>query len=563
MILYLIKSSSLLLVFLLFYKLFLENEKAFVFNRFYLLLALVCSFIFPIITIPVHVEWTDIIISEIGTTDALLSGEAQIVNANGKNSPGFGYAYFMLIIYVSITLLLSTKYWKNLVLMLSKVRGKPDNRIGRNKIFFIEEDKPAYSFFNSIFIPKNCKEEILIHELRHARAYHSIDVIMVELLKTVLWFNPIIHWYQKTLLLNHEFYADQVEHGGISSRYLCLMYEQITKDKANLLASGFDYSFFKKRIKMLSKSRSGPYLWIKQMVVIPLSVCLLLISAEKSYTQGSSKTTPQKQEKLALFLNDKVSSDVLYFYKDFDHPISPEDVMKLIESNKMPVFDELHYQINGKKYYGNKLVDISYTTKQQDLFMRGLKGREAILFLNDKKEGKSQKSRVIALQDGHRGSLKYDINNERIPPPPPPPPPPPAPSNDVAPPPPPSVKEIAPPPPPPPPAPPVKSRSSENGDIAPPPPPPPPPSGIELYQNVPNPFIKNTTIKFELDEAADVSFQIYNVEGRVIKDLSGHYKEGTHTLDIRSNDLGAHGVYYYTLKANGYEMTRRMVLTER
>ncbi len=90
-------------------------------------------------------------------------------------------------------------------------------------------------------------------------------------------------------------------------------------------------------------------------------------------------------------------------------------------------------------------------------------------------------------------------------------------------------------------------------------------SPAALYQNTPNPFNPNTTIRFYLPEAGDVKVQVFDVAGRSIKTLvDGARAGGEHSVDWNgSTDIGtqaATGIYFYVLEYEKNSITRKMVL---
>jgi len=90
------------------------------------------------------------------------------------------------------------------------------------------------------------------------------------------------------------------------------------------------------------------------------------------------------------------------------------------------------------------------------------------------------------------------------------------------------------------------------------------PSVFALHQNYPNPFNIETTIKFDLPGASEVSFEIINILGQVVYDVSSHYSAGSHTIywDGSSN-LGqtvGSGVYYYRITAGDFVSSKKMIL---
>ncbi len=81
-----------------------------------------------------------------------------------------------------------------------------------------------------------------------------------------------------------------------------------------------------------------------------------------------------------------------------------------------------------------------------------------------------------------------------------------------------------------------------------------------LSQNRPNPFNENTKIIIELDEQKEVSFEVFDITGKIVKHLDlGSLGIGTHELNINSDGL-KNGIYYYSLFNKDFKITKKMVL---
>jgi hypothetical protein len=81
-----------------------------------------------------------------------------------------------------------------------------------------------------------------------------------------------------------------------------------------------------------------------------------------------------------------------------------------------------------------------------------------------------------------------------------------------------------------------------------------------LGQNYPNPLNSNTTIAFEIPRAAYVSLKVYSVLGEEIAELAGkEYTVGRHTVEFDAQDL-SRGIYFYTLKADKFSASRKMII---
>ena len=92
------------------------------------------------------------------------------------------------------------------------------------------------------------------------------------------------------------------------------------------------------------------------------------------------------------------------------------------------------------------------------------------------------------------------------------------------------------------------------------------PENFALGNNYPNPFNPETTLKYQLPEAADVKLEIYNVVGQVVRTLvAEHQNAGRYVVQWdASNDNGqalSSGMYFYRLQAGGeFQQVKKMLL---
>ncbi len=236
MIIYLVKSTVLLCLLLALYKLLLENEKMHFFNRFFLLFALVFGLSAPLITFEVKqntkVAGVDIqqvqalanepaeFISE--SVTPILIPESETVIPSQETStiqepvpaPIFTVLNVILFIYGLGALVLFVRFVIGIGEIVQKVRSGEKSKSGSFTLVLLDESITPQSFLRWIFLSKSDYEsekigpEIMEHEQTHIRQLHSIDVVLIEILKILFWFNPVFYWYRNTMLLNHEFLAD-------------------------------------------------------------------------------------------------------------------------------------------------------------------------------------------------------------------------------------------------------------------------------------------------------------------------------------------------------------------
>lgn len=85
---------------------------------------------------------------------------------------------------------------------------------------------------------------------------------------------------------------------------------------------------------------------------------------------------------------------------------------------------------------------------------------------------------------------------------------------------------------------------------------------FKLSQNYPNPFNPSTTINFTLTKAGDVRLEVFDVNGKFVKNLvNGYMNAGERELTFDASDLSS-GTYFYKITANGYSETKKMLLVK-
>lgn len=87
-------------------------------------------------------------------------------------------------------------------------------------------------------------------------------------------------------------------------------------------------------------------------------------------------------------------------------------------------------------------------------------------------------------------------------------------------------------------------------------------NGIKLGQNQPNPANGMTTIQYEINNAGNVSLELYDMTGRQVLFVDeGKQAAGKHNILIDSEKLNE-GAYYYSLKVNDTRLTKKMIITK-
>ena len=283
MIDFLIKSSLCLLILLGVYTLFLEREKMSVFNRVYLLASLVVSFAIPFIKFePTHGELQQNLIPY-----AVQTIQAQAISIEQHSN----YSVLVLwILYITITLLFVFRFIKNLLTIIKKIRSNPKKKFEISTLVLVKEKIVPHTFLNYIFINKedyenrNVEEELYTHELTHVRQKHTVDVLVIEILKTLFWFNPILIFYKKAIQLNHEFLADAkvVKSYNNVPFYQSLLLEKASWNSNSYLASNLNFLVTKKRLIMMTKTTSKSRALLTKLSVLPILAGLIFFSCSET-----------------------------------------------------------------------------------------------------------------------------------------------------------------------------------------------------------------------------------------------------------------------------------------
>jgi len=177
----------------------------------------------------------------------------------------------------------------NILQLTRKIRTNTRITATNSTIILIEEKLVPHSFFHFIFLNKDeydqqkISDQILAHEITHVRQLHSLDVLVIEFLKRLFWFNPIFRLYKEAIQLNHEYLADEsvIQASGDIVSYQQLLV-QVAGLKTIKLASNLNFHLTKKRLVMMSRKVSKTTILVKEALLIPSALIILLLFAGNS-----------------------------------------------------------------------------------------------------------------------------------------------------------------------------------------------------------------------------------------------------------------------------------------
>ncbi|MDN5201138.1 M56 family metallopeptidase [Fulvivirgaceae bacterium BMA10] len=275
MIPYLIKSTICLALLMGFYYLFLEKEKMHHFNRFYLIGSILFSLLIPLCNL--HLDTPTNI--DISGSNSLNQAGGPITKLENIFLIIDHYSYYIFGFYLLISGVLLVRFGRHLYEIGHRINMNPKVKYKKATVVLLPLKVLPFTFWNYIFISRddyksnNIEEELFTHELSHVTQKHTLDILFIELIQIVFWFNPILVLSKKAIRLNHEFLADQTvvkSHNDITG------YQYLLLNKAagnnGFLASNLNYLITKKRFMMMAVPQSPVKILLKKVMVIPLLV---------------------------------------------------------------------------------------------------------------------------------------------------------------------------------------------------------------------------------------------------------------------------------------------------
>lgn len=300
---YLWKASAVLGICYFSYKLFLERDTFFSSIRIYLLTGILLSFVVPLIEITRYVK------SEVV---AIPYGQWVSNSVAVTETASWDLTKILIGAYTLGVILFLGRFLVQLTSLMWLLYRQPYRREGKYHILPTSKNLAPFSFFNHIVYPHNRfnekeLEQVIAHEKAHADGYHSVDILLVQLLCIVQWFNPVAWLYARDVRKNLEYIADeglcQQEHQTKSYQYLLL--KSISPVQNLALTNKFYNSLIKKRIKMIQKNRSSKLMHVKFGIVIPLLAAFVLLFNTKVVAQKEEDKVVHIEKNIEVVVIDK------------------------------------------------------------------------------------------------------------------------------------------------------------------------------------------------------------------------------------------------------------------
>ncbi|PCE64354.1 M56 family metallopeptidase [Sediminicola luteus] len=306
---YLAKVGLVLLIFYTTYGFLLKRLTFFKLNRFFLLGGLYLSFIIPLIEFT-RTVYVDSYALQVPLTAVYTQNDIATTTFNL-----FDIIYWVLVMG---SLVMGIRLVARVIGLTKILRGAQKIKVGAYVLVHPKATIDPCSFFNFIIMPTQSYSEsetemILTHEKVHAKQKHSIDLLFLEIVSLVLWWNPFFWLYRKALQENLEFLADQGTQNQLTENktYQYLLVKSVHTGFSPALTHSFFNPLIrlplpdkwlsrlslggqvKKRIVMMNtKNSSNKQIW-RYALVAPLLAAFMFMFNTKvvAQTKENAKTT--------------------------------------------------------------------------------------------------------------------------------------------------------------------------------------------------------------------------------------------------------------------------------
>ena len=397
LLLYILKSTICLILFYLGFKALLSNDTFFRFNRWVLLGGIGICMLLPVIKIQTSEPL--LIQQPIIHLEKMIAGEETVAihlpdnNSGVDITPVTGPArmidwgqiiallYWAGVVFCLMTTLLSFRK------MFVLIRSGRKLQQGRYTLIIVPSCVSPFSWGRYIILSEEDYEkypdEILTHEMMHLKSHHSIDLLFMECILWLHWFNPAIWLLKRELKDIHEYQADKgvLTLGIDATKYQLLLVKKAVGSSLYTLANSFNHSKIKKRITMMLKGKSNNWARLKLLLLVPVGLIVLNAFARpevnrqlETLVQSKDKETPpEEQQDMKSFFKTELDS---YMKKvEPQTQFEPDEIIAFMKKNTEP--KDLFINAKGDVLLNNDFANYKekeqFLAKLQDLFEKSKK----------------------------------------------------------------------------------------------------------------------------------------------------------------------------------------------
>jgi competence protein ComGC len=310
-LIYLLQVNVGIVLFYLFYRLFFAGDTFWKTRRMYLLLSFVASFAYPLLSIESWLSQPE----PVQTTLVRITTLPEIVVTPVQQPELIPFEYLLTGAYLLVSAVLLGRMLVQLLVLLRLRWTGTVTLLQGAKVIAVDREISPFSFFGAVFINPQLHTEaetqqILAHELTHVGQWHSVDVLVGELLSISFWINPAVWLLKREIRQNLEFLADhQVLRSGFEAKHYQYHLLQLSYQAPEAkLGNQFNVSPLKKRIMMMNKQKTNKAAVLKYMLIVPLVLSLVLVANAQSVVKKTKKVVASTAQKSTKAVADSTKS---------------------------------------------------------------------------------------------------------------------------------------------------------------------------------------------------------------------------------------------------------------
>ncbi len=347
-LLYIIKSGFCLILFYFFFKVIMSRTTFFGLNRFLILSGIAICMVLPFIRITITEEkpfFTNIQqIERIFTTyqqdiegklvvddSAIHPNEELALSISNSTAHKLSFIHILFIIYLSGVFISVAVYLVSYFRMMRLINSLPHKMHKGYVLILAGDDICSFSWGKYIVIPQkdySNNPEILLHETIHAQSHHTWDLIYIQLVLILQWFNPALWLLKKELQDIHEYQADNgtIKTGIDATKYQLLLVQKAVGTRLYSMANGFNHSKLKNRISMMLKNKTNKYATLRVLLLLPVMSAAVYLFAQQQ--KNEQEINPVAETEMIL------DSPENFFKKEYEEYLKIAPAYSLDKNRK-------------------------------------------------------------------------------------------------------------------------------------------------------------------------------------------------------------------------------------
>ncbi len=276
MMLYVIKAAITLALLYSCFFIFLSKETFHRFNRCMLVGIMLISLVMPMFHFTTSHPTT--LNEEVYIVQNYIEHDTTPIIVTAQQAQGITWIQALTWIYLAgVVLMLILTLVQAISLCRFMCSGVRHTDTQGNTVILHNNDVPPFSIFRYIVMSvkdyESSRQYILTHEQEHIRLAHTYDLLLLQGMKTLMWFNPFIWFLSRDLKAVHEYEADQaVINQGIDAKsYQQLLVMKVVGNRLQPFTNNLNHGSLKKRIVMMYQKPSNRWLMLKALCAIPVA----------------------------------------------------------------------------------------------------------------------------------------------------------------------------------------------------------------------------------------------------------------------------------------------------